>query len=280
MFDELNHFLLVCEHGTFTEAARRAHLSQPALSASIARLEASLGGRVLERGPQGASPTAAGLALKPWAEAALGAVDQGRRAVAAIEDLSAGEVRIGAGSTACTYLLPPVLTRFRAEHPGIHLYLRESTSARVRRRVIAGQLDLGIVSDPQDAEPWRTDALVLVSSPRIDPGGAPHLTFPPGANHRELLERHFPQATIAMELNSLVAVKAHVASGMGIALLSVAAIERELQDDRLVVVPHPQPPIARTLYLLHGGVARLPPAARALRVALLSDCAHTLPAEP
>lgn len=269
MFDELQHFLLVCEHGTFTEAARRACLSQPALSASIRRLEEAMGGRVLERGPQGARPTAAGLALKPWAEAALGAVDQGRRAVAAIEGVEAGEIRIGAGSTACTYLLPPVLTHFRAAHPGVHLYLRESTSAQVRRRVTSGQLDLGVVSDPQGAERWRDDALVLVTAPTLEPRGAPHLTFPPGANHRELLERHFPQAPIAMELNSLVAVKAHVAAGMGVALLSVAAIERELADGRLVVVPHPATPIHRTLYLLHSGEARLSPAARALRGTLL-----------
>ncbi|HHO50479.1 MAG TPA: hypothetical protein ENK18_06280, partial [Deltaproteobacteria bacterium] len=180
-----------------------------------------------------------------------------------------GEIRIGAGSTACTYLLPQLLTRFRALHPGVQLYLRESTSAKIRRRVILGQLDLGIVSDPEGAEPWRDDTLVLVAMPGLEPRCAPHLTFPPGANHRELLERYFPRAPVAMELNSLVAVKAYVAAGMGIALLSVAAIERELADGRLCVVPHPATPIHRTLYLLHSGEDRLSPAARALRLGLL-----------
>lgn len=274
MTDELRHFLLVCQHGTFTEAARKAFLSQPALSASIKRLEEALGGKLLDRGPQGATPTAAGLALKPWAESALGAIEQGRRAVAAVEGLDAGEVRIGAGATACSYLLPEGLTRFRAQYPAIGLYLRECPSTEVLRRVESGDLDLGIVSTDQTAsasvEVWRTDPLVLVASPALDPSDAPHLTFPTGANHRELLERHFPDARIAMELTSLVAIKAHVVAGMGVALVSHRAVERELSDGSLVAVPDPRTPEARTLYVIHHG-ERASPAAAALRLALIES---------
>ena len=71
MVEELRHFLLIAAHGTFTEAARRAHLSQPALTASMRRLEAAVGARLLLRGPGGASLTAAGEALRPHAEAVL-----------------------------------------------------------------------------------------------------------------------------------------------------------------------------------------------------------------
>jgi DNA-binding transcriptional LysR family regulator len=269
MLDELHHFLLICEHGTFTAASRRAHLSQPALTASIQRLEEQLGARLLDRGPSGARPTTAGTALKPWAEAALAAVARGRRAVADVEGLAVGEVRIGAGSTACSFLLPPLLTAFRAAHPGIQLFLRELPNKVVRRRVQAGELDLGIVSDPEGAEPWWEEDLILVASPELQPQGAPHLTFPVGANHRELLEAHFPGVPIAMELNSLVAVKAHVAAGMGVALLSTTSVAAELAEGRLVQVDDPHTPLHRTLYLLHLGLPRLSPAARALRGALM-----------
>src|SRR6476646_6828458 len=107
MMDELGHFLLVVELGTWTAASRRAHLSQPALTASIHRLEAAFGARLLHRGPSGAVLTAAGQALLPWARQALASVERGRRAVAEVEGLRAGEVHLAAGSTACAVFLPP-----------------------------------------------------------------------------------------------------------------------------------------------------------------------------
>ena len=74
MFDSFAHLLLIVEHGTFTEAARHAHLSQPALTASIRRLEEAFGAQLLHRGRRGASLTAAGEALLPRVRAALAAV--------------------------------------------------------------------------------------------------------------------------------------------------------------------------------------------------------------
>src|SRR3954469_5816811 len=102
MLDELRHFLLVVEHGTFTEAARRSRLTQPALSASIRRLEEHFGARLLHRGRAGAEATAAGEALVPRARAVFAAISEAERAVREIEGLDAGEVRLGAGATVCT----------------------------------------------------------------------------------------------------------------------------------------------------------------------------------
>ena len=267
MLDELKLFLRIADEGTFTAAARRAHLSQPALTAAIHRLEDQLGARLFHRGQGGARLTAAGLALRPWAEAALSAVERGRRAVAEVEGLEAGEVRLAAGSTACSVLLPPVLTAFRAAHPGVRLYLRELNPDEIVRRVEVGEVDLGVVPD-RGTEPWLEDALVLVAAPDIDSAHLPHVTFLPGANHRELLDRHFPGVEIAMELTSLAGVKAHVEAGMGVALLSRSSVARDLDEGRLVEVPDPRTPILRTLWLVHAGP--LSPAAQALRDALLA----------
>ncbi|MDC0669721.1 LysR family transcriptional regulator [Nannocystis radixulma] len=270
MVDELRHFLLIVELGTFTEAARRAHLSQPALTASIQRLEAAFSARLLIRGPSGATPTAAGAALVTRARAVLAALDDAQRAVAEIEGLHAGEVRVGAGATACTYLLPPTLAAFRAEHPGVHFLLREANTDEVLDALHRGDLDLGVITTDR-GEPWFVDELILVAAPDLpDPVHAPFVTFARGTTSRELLEHHFPNAEIVMELGSIASVKGNVRAGIGVALVSRAAARHDLSQHRLVEVPHPLTPIARPLNLVHRGVDRLPPAAARLRELLLA----------
>jgi len=268
MIDQLSHFLQIVEHGTFTAASKRAHLSQPALTASIQRLEEAVGARLLDRGPGGATPNAAGRAFQPWAEAALSAVESGMRAVAAVEGLETGEIRIGAGATVCTYLLPPVLMAYQANYPGILLRLQETDSARTRRLVAAGTLDIGIVPGDGDMH-WRDDDLVLVGAPNRRSGDRRQICFPRGTHIRGVLERHFPEAEVVMELNSTTAIKGHVRAGLGIALLSESAIGHDIAEGRLSRVADPRTPIRRRLSLIHGRTDRLSPAARALRTALL-----------
>lgn len=270
MIDELRHFLLIVELGTYTEAARHAHLSQPALTASIQRLEAEFGAKLLLRGPGGATPTASGQALVARARAALAAIADGRRAVAEIEGLHAGEVRVGAGATACTYLLPPALAAFRAEHPGVRFLLREATPDVVLDALHAGELDLGVITTDR-GEPWFEDRLIVIAAPDLPhPERAPFVTFGKGSTSRALLERYFPAAEVVMELGSIAAVKGNVRAGIGVALVSRSAVEHDVAAGRLVEVPHPATPIARPLHLVHRGVERLPPAAARLREVLLA----------
>ncbi|MCU0673886.1 MAG: LysR family transcriptional regulator [Myxococcota bacterium] len=294
--DELKQFLAIVEHGTFREAARRAHLSQPALTAAMQRLEAHFGARLLHRGRTGAAPTAAGDALVSRARAALAAIDEARRAIEEIEGLHAGEVRVGAGATACTYLLPPTLAAFRREHARVRFLLRETTTDEALDALHAGELDLAIVSEGVRRQPrtgrrgvgareeapsrglrdvehdlWRTDPLVLVCAPGVDPKTAPHVTFRRGATTRALFERFFPGAEIVMELGSIAAVKGNVRAGVGVALVSENAVLDDLARGLLVRVPDARTPIVRELRVAHLGVERLPPAAAALREVLLSE---------
>jgi DNA-binding transcriptional LysR family regulator len=279
MLDELRCLLLIVEHRSFTAAARPAHLSQPALSAAVRRLEEHFGARLLHRDRRGVEPTAAGRALLPRARAALAAVEDGRRAVAEVEGLGAGEVRIGGGATVCTYFLPDVLAVFRRRHPGVRFQLREAYPDAIHMAVEAGEIDLGVISGPgRDA--WRTDELILVAPPPSragwSPGEAPpFIAFPPGSATRALLERHFPRADVVMELGSIAAVKGNVRAGIGVALVSRAAVAGDLAIGHLVELPSPRTPIARRLSLVHRGVDRLPPAAAALRRLLLDSAKKT-----
>lgn len=268
VYDELRHLLLIVEHGTFTEAARRAHLSQPALSASVQRLEQAMGARLLHRGRDGARLTAAGEALLPAARASLAALDDGRRAVAEVMGLRAGQVRLGASTTATTYLLPPLLARYREQHPEIRYTLREATTEEALEGLQRGDLDLAVVT-AEGHEPWLTDELVLVGAPGRRTRPQPFVTLRPGTTTRRLLERHFPEADVVMELGSLSAVKGAVRAGIGIALVSRHAVVNDLRARRLVRLRDPRTPIERPLMLAHRGVESLPPAVAALRQLLL-----------
>ncbi len=270
MFDELQHFLLVVEHGTVTEAARQAHLSQPALSASLKRLEAHFGSRLLHRGRKGAEPTAAGRALVPRAQAVLASFGDALQAVREVEGLDTGEVRIGAGGTVATYMLPQVLARFRKKHPKIRIVLSEMTPEQTRQGVDRGELDLAIVPDAV-GEAWGADAFILVAAQRVRAEAQPFVTFLNGTSTRQALDRNFPGAEIVMELASIAAVKRHVRAGIGIALISDAAVQVELANQRLFRLRHPRTPLRRGLFLVHRGQKLLSPAASALRSMLLEQ---------
>ena len=265
-----------CGSGTCTEAARRSHLSQPALSASIRRLEEDLGARLFHRGRHGATPTAAGEALVPRARAALAAVDDGRRAVEEVIGLHAGEVRMGAGTTACTYLLPPLLAEYRREHPQVHYFLQEAHNQELWAALLGGTLDLVLMptESPPPAgtswliEPCLRDELIVVQAPGKSERGH-WVTFPSGSTTRLLLERHFPDEEVVMELGSIAAVKSNVRAGIGRCLVSRTAVERDLREGLLVEVDDPRTPIPRNFVLVCRGRDRLPPAAARLRELLL-----------
>lgn len=272
MLEPLRHFALVAQYGTFTTAARHAHVTQPALTASIQRLEGQLGAKLLDRGRGGASLTAAGEALLPRARAALAAVEEGKRAVAEVMGLTAGIVRLGAGATVCTYYLPRILARFRAKHSGVRIHLREANQDDLVDAVEAGDLDLTILARVAGELPrglarekWVADELVLVAAPGLaEPEAAPIVTLARGTTTRMLTDRYFPERAIAMELGSIAAVKANTRAGVGVALLSRHAVERDIATNHLEIVPSPRTPVARPFYLVHRGRARLPPAASEL----------------
>ncbi len=161
--DALLHFSLIAEHGTFTSAARHAHLSQPALTASIQRLEAEMGARLFHRDRTGTSLTAAGKVLLPRAQAVLASLGDARRAVTEVLGLEKGEVRLGAGATACSYLLPPLLAQFRQRYPGVRFLLREATASNVLDALAKGELDMGVVVG-ESGEFWKNDELILVAA--------------------------------------------------------------------------------------------------------------------
>ncbi len=144
----LRYFVVIAAAGHMTRAARILRVSQPALSAAVKKLEADLGTDLLHRTPRGVELTEPGRVFLTHAQDIVRRADTARQDVRELVGLQTGVIRLGGGATATTYLLPPAVSAFRRQHPGLRFYVREAGSAAIAQAVSTGELDLGIVTLP------------------------------------------------------------------------------------------------------------------------------------
>lgn len=163
---QLEYCVAIATHGSFSRAAESCGISQPGLSAQIAKLEEGLGVRLFERQPRRVIPTAAGEGVIAAARSVLEEVD-GLVAVATeLQNPLDGTVRLGVIPTIAPYLLPGVMPEVRERFPTLRLLLKEERTDRLTQMLREGALDLALVaveSDLGDLEvlPLFTDRFVL-----------------------------------------------------------------------------------------------------------------------
>jgi DNA-binding transcriptional LysR family regulator len=141
----LRYFLAVAEELNFSRAALRLHIAQPPLSQQIRQLEDELGLQLLERGSRPLRLTEAGRFFKTEAENLIAQLEQ---AVAGTRRIGRGEVGwigIGYVGSAMNLLLPPVLRRFHAEHPGVEVLLYEMLQFEQSEALLARRVHVGFV---------------------------------------------------------------------------------------------------------------------------------------
>ena len=247
--DHLANFLVLAELGTMTRAAGRLHLSQPALSGQLKRLEQELGTPLFHRQGRGLVLTPAGEAFRRHAADALARLDAARAEIGAAGSLAAGAIALGGGATATTCLLPRVLGPFHSAHPGVRFSIREAPSRTIAEAVLGGELDLGIVTLPLagraaggalDTTPWLRDELVLLVPPEHPLGrrrrfrwrelhNQPLIAFESGSAVRELLDRRLAEEavrpSVVMELRAIASIANMVAAGIGLGFVSRFAAE-------------------------------------------------------
>jgi DNA-binding transcriptional LysR family regulator len=240
--DQLETFAAVVESGSFSAAATRLNLTQPAVSFQIRQLEQRFGLRLVERIGRRVQPTAAGLDLLPHIrridEAAAAAVDaMAYRARGVI-----GRVRLGTGATACIYLLPCLLGELRRRFPSLEITVRTGNSRDILRELESNALDIGLVTLPApgrmfSVEKLLDDEIVAVFPPQtaapraITPAALaalPLLLYEPGGNARHVIDHWFGRTGAVlkpiMELGSIEAIKRLIAAGLGCGLLPRLAI--------------------------------------------------------
>src|SRR5690348_8139565 len=147
---QLRYFCAVARNGTFTRAAQAERVAQPSLSQQILKLEAELGARLFDRLAKSARLTPFGAAFLPKAERILRELSEAKTEILEMSGKDKGEVSVGAIPTVAPYLLPPVLSKFSREHPGISINIVESTTPVLLCRLHAGNVDLIISALPLD----------------------------------------------------------------------------------------------------------------------------------
>lgn len=161
----LETFLLVVEHGSLAEAARRMGVTPAAVAQRIVALEAEVGVSLLVRAGRRVQPSYAGHAIVAQSKRILSDVRQlGRMAQS---DLASGELRLGAISTALTGLLPAALRRLADDGSGFDVFILPGTSPEIYRHLIADGLDASILVLPPFAIPKTLNWLVLRSEPLV-----------------------------------------------------------------------------------------------------------------
>jgi len=169
---QLRYFLAVAECSHFTKGAERVSVSQPSLSVQIAALEEELGTRLFDRLGRRVVLTEAGRMLHAHAERVLRELEVARESIRELGGGAQGRLLVGAVSTVNTYVVPPLVCRFKRRFPRVHLQIRAQPSALVEEDLLANRLDIGICLLPIADHRLIADRLFMETLCLVGPAGS------------------------------------------------------------------------------------------------------------
>ena len=146
---QLQVFVEAAESLSLVRVAERLHLTPSAVSFQIKRIESQTGFALFERIGKRVTLTDAGEVLLGYARLVLRSLHDADQALTALKGVSGGRVRLGLVSTA-KYIVPHMITRFRAAYPGVTVLLREGNRSRVQHMLTSGAVDLAIMGQPEE----------------------------------------------------------------------------------------------------------------------------------
>lgn len=249
---QLDAFIQVAHHRSFSRAAEALFLTQPSVTARIQSLEREIGERLFERTGRSVTLTDAGHAFMPHAQRALTAVQEGTDAIEAVRHGDVGSIRIGASSSIATYVLPAILKQFRQTRPRVHVHLTTGNTEEIIEKLLAGEVHVVITRLAQHPEieslHLYNDDLTLVVSPShpfaqkgrvtiAEAGREPFLFFERTSSYHSLVYSMFLRVGVVpesvMELDSMETTKHMVEANLGIAILPVVSVAREIENGTL-----------------------------------------------
>lgn len=270
-FHRLTLFLEVADSKSFSKAAKKLRISQPAVSRQINQLESEVGIRLLDRSNRQVSLTEAGQELYNAGQKVQESLDFLRSGASSLAGGYAGVLKIGASSV-WEYLLPQIFAGFTKKYPKLSIEMAVSNSSQVSELVRTQHSNLGFVSEipinsELEAMPVAEDEIILVASvgskladkERVQPSELNGVSFvesepESGTSHfsREFLGSLGVEPSVIMRLGSQEAVKMAVRSGIGIGMVSKFAVQQELLLGTLREVPLAAPKCVRSLYYIRN----------------------------
>jgi DNA-binding transcriptional LysR family regulator len=299
--EALRWFQQVADGVTVTEVGDLYNVTQSGVSRGLARLEADVGTALLRRSGRTLRMTRAGAAFKRHVDALLNDLDDGLAAVDQLVDPETGTVALAFQLSLGTWLVPDLISSFRAEHPGVRFELTQARDELVSAVLHGGRVDLEITAlRPSDASVrWQrllTEPLCL-AVPREHPlAGREQLDLAEAAQDgfvtlrpasllrrqcEELCERAGFTPTVAFEGDDLPTVRGFVAAGLGVAIVPTTRRRRADPTHPLSQVSLADPLAAREIGLAWPAERRMLPAVELFRRHVIEQArARRLPATP
>ncbi len=252
---QIEAFVQVAQHRSFSKAAEALFLTQPSVTARIQALERDLGEALFERNGRGVRLTEMGTSFLPYARRALKALQDGRDALDGMRNLELGTLKLGSALTVSTYVLPRILKKYCMLYPGVEVSVQTGRSEQVLQMVLNDDVHCALertVHHPDIVTvPLYEDDLVLVAAPQHrfarggtasieDVGRESLILFDKGSSYTALIQNVFRQNGVVprtlMELDTIEGTKKMVEEGLGIAMLPKVSTQRELEIGTLVPI--------------------------------------------
>jgi DNA-binding transcriptional LysR family regulator len=287
---QLRYLVALAQELSFTRAAGRANVAQPALSRQIRKLEDELGAALVDRTSRRVQLTAAGQQLVARATVILDEVERARAEIHQINDLASGRLAIGTTQTPGPLNVAQLLRDFHNRHPGIELSVREELSVSIADRLRNDELDLGIVAEIPTSARHGLELQQIAAEPLVValPAGHPlaergeidfevlsgesFILFPEGATIRSTFDRlaaqHEITPKVAFVTTDTDRMRELVSLGLGVSLLPESDADRT--SDALAHVHIRHEPLTYNVYLAKRSSRRQSPAAAAMAAMLLA----------
>ena len=271
---QLAAFCAVVEKSSFSQAAEKLGVTQPAVSLQVRALEERLGQTLLDRSGRRVEPTEAGLRLYRSAQRMLALEEQLYDEVAAESGELQGTLAIGASTGPGAHLVPLLLCEFQRAHPELHVALSIWDTQTVSEKVAQRELELGVVGALRrnrslEFEPLVRDEIVLAVPPGHPAAGGSVtvdglreetvISMQEGAGVRQVVDEELRRAGLRvrelgpkLELGLQESVKSAVSAGFGVTFISRTAIEGELAAGTLAVARVAGLEPARQIYVVRA----------------------------